>query len=203
MNSPLPFLREGRFIANQWPGTTCDRALRMPMATKFRQQYNIFPGDLSKNRRASSTLLSCMLFSKIVCLEFAIPAIYIYNYIYICRKGFELFNARPSLYCICCKHSQGKRWRLTFIHFTFRQCSPCSPTFAFTYSQTRFIHWQLKLSNETRLLRWKTTFSWARWLFRVIQGLCRASEVWIFCKCLGVWLAFWGWRLTTATLDSC
>ena len=85
MNSPLPFLREGRFIANQWPGTTCDRALRMPMATKFRQQYNIFPGDLSKNRRASSTLLSCMLFSKIVCLEFAIPAIYIYiyNYIYI------------------------------------------------------------------------------------------------------------------------
>mmetsp|Transcript_44199 Transcript_44199/g.96136 ORF Transcript_44199/g.96136 Transcript_44199/m.96136 type:complete len:156 (+) Transcript_44199:48-515(+) len=24
---------------------------QMPMATKFRQQYNVFPGDLSKNRR--------------------------------------------------------------------------------------------------------------------------------------------------------
>lgn len=27
---------------------------RMPMATKFRQQYNVFPGDLSKNRRFSA-----------------------------------------------------------------------------------------------------------------------------------------------------
>ena len=36
------------FQATMW---SVQQWLRMPMATKFRQQYNNFPGDLSKNRR--------------------------------------------------------------------------------------------------------------------------------------------------------